>query len=102
MKLLINIYFYLFPLILIPFMFLLYDGNIFLYNVFSLIIVFVFIVNSLMLKKGDLFVEFQIETISISKYKLFLLVTKILFAVSFVALFIRFFVEEVLTGIGSV
>ena len=101
MKLLINIYFYMFPLVLIPFMFLLYDGNIFLYNMFSIIIVFIFIINGLLLKKEEVFVDLDIYTVSIQKYRVVRKTTFIIFVVASVILFFRY-MYEVMSSMGSV
>ena len=101
MKLLINIYFYMFPVVLIPFMFLLYDGNIFLYNMFSIIILAIFIINGLLLKKEEVFVDMDIYATSIRRYKVVSKIVFVIFVVTFVILFLRF-MYEVMSQMGSV
>ena len=83
-------------------MFLLYDGNIYLYNIYTLIIVLIFVVNELLLKKEELLIQFEMSTNSIRKYKKFRIVVLVIFIVVTSILFIRFINEEVFAGWGSV
>ena len=102
MKILTKIYFYAFPLVLIPFMFLLYYGNIYLYNLFTLIIVLIFVVNGMLLKKEELLESFEQYSISIQRYKKYYIFVLALFLLVTLGLFIRFWINEVLAGLGSV
>ncbi|AIO18045.1 hypothetical protein KQ51_00141 [Candidatus Izimaplasma bacterium HR1] len=102
MKLLTKIYFYAFPLVLIPFMFLLYYGNIYLYNIYTLILLLIFIINGLLLKKEEILESFEMYSISIQKYKKFRIFVLVVFIVIYLILFIRFVLNEFIAGMGGV
>ncbi len=100
MKFLSKFYFSMFPLVLFPFMFLLYDGNIYLYNLFSVVVLFVIIVNTMLLKGDGM--EDYLSSEAFKRSKRMHKVNIILFIASYITITIWFITAEVLPGFGSV
>jgi hypothetical protein len=102
MKKLTRVYFYAFPILLLPFMFLLYTGNVFLYNIYAFMILLILIVNrQILYKKKDDEISL-VDRQDFSTFKRIFIANTVIFAISYISLFVWFLVTEFLAGIGSV
>lgn len=102
MKGLSKFYFSVFPIVFIPLMYLVYDGNVFLYNLFTVVILFILVINGLIIRsERDRDVSI-IASENLSRIKGIHLTSTVLFIGMYLFLFFKFVAEEVLPGLGSV